>query len=632
MYRLDKKRKILYIVFIVLLLTVIVFSLSNFSSLLQKSIYHQTGVYLTEISQQNASLLDTELAANLQSLKPIAAYLASLPDMTSKEALLSLRVMAESSGFTRLSLVLPSGAMYSSASSSSSPIQNVSSRDYFQKGMSGESDVSNVITSVISGEPIIVISVPIFKDGQVIGVLGGFYELNAMQSLLDLTTLSQNSKTGTTNTFVVSASGMLVLNSVNSPLSILPGETFPSDDPLLSDGDWTASIRTNMENKASGFAKYSYAGETRYIAYAPSSYNDWYLFSSIPSDLIDHQFDEVNAMGTELSIRIVLIFLAIFLLFLFFEIKSLRDLRKSHTQTLLSEERYKTAIDLSNDIIFEWNGEDRSIYLNPKWYDTFDFVPSYHQSADSFLAFDALHPEDRLVYSQYTKQLLLGQTPPAFECRLHTKDGSYGWFRIRAAALRDSAGTLTRLIGALTDITLARAEKHSLIRKSQTDSLTKLLNKAAGEQLIAAYIAENPGTLSAFLIVDIDHFKEINDQFGHPFGDRVLVSLAESLRRTFRKSDLCIRIGGDEFAVFLKEMPSPEFALSKSNEMIVNFIQSNTAAELPSSISLSIGIAYYPDDGEAFASLYRNADLALYSAKQNGRGQYRTFGSLSDKR
>ncbi len=159
---------------------------------------------------------------------------------------------------------------------------------------------------------------------------------------------------------------------------------------------------------------------------------------------------------------------------------------------------------------------------------------------------------------------------------------------------------------------------------AERDSLVDVYNKRAIETKIEESLdAINQG---AFFILDIDDFKTINDTKGHPFGDKVLIYLAKRIENTFRGDDLVGRIGGDEFVVFVKNAPSVEMIESKADELCkdINIPFSDKQGETVL-VSISVGIAMYPQHGNSFKELYKNADTALYLSKKRGKNTYSLF-------
>jgi diguanylate cyclase (GGDEF)-like protein len=159
------------------------------------------------------------------------------------------------------------------------------------------------------------------------------------------------------------------------------------------------------------------------------------------------------------------------------------------------------------------------------------------------------------------------------------------------------------------------------------DGLTKLPNRVLLEDRIAHAISacSRSGKLFAVMFVDLDRFKSINDSLGHDHGDKVLQLVAQRLRNTLRGEDTIARIGGDEFVVLLKEITEPQAAAQVADKILVALSESFDIEGQEQSMSSSIGIAIYPDDGENLRELLVNADSAMYHAKKMGRNNYQFF-------
>ena len=170
-----------------------------------------------------------------------------------------------------------------------------------------------------------------------------------------------------------------------------------------------------------------------------------------------------------------------------------------------------------------------------------------------------------------------------------------------------------------------QSENQTLAHQASHDSLTGLPNRAFFEGRLSRSVrnAERQQDHLALLFLDSDHFKQINDSLGHAVGDEVLISVANRVRAQLREHDLVARLGGDEFAVLLTPLHSREDA-QRIAEKIVASMRLPVQLEDGNSLvtSLSVGIAYYPDDGRDPASLLNAADAAMYQAKRNRRGHW----------
>lgn len=168
-------------------------------------------------------------------------------------------------------------------------------------------------------------------------------------------------------------------------------------------------------------------------------------------------------------------------------------------------------------------------------------------------------------------------------------------------------------------------ENQTLAHQASHDSLTGLPNRAFFEGRLNRTVrnAARQGDHLALLFLDSDHFKQINDSLGHAVGDEVLICVAERIRAQLREHDLVARLGGDEFAVILTPMQSREDAERIAEKIVASMklpIQLDSGSSI--STSVSVGIAYYPQDGTDPASLLNAADAAMYQAKRRRRGHW----------
>ena len=165
-----------------------------------------------------------------------------------------------------------------------------------------------------------------------------------------------------------------------------------------------------------------------------------------------------------------------------------------------------------------------------------------------------------------------------------------------------------------------RKNAKKLEEKADTDQLTGLLNKKATERSIQEVMDAAPGQSGLMFVVDIDDFKHCNDNYGHAYGDEVLSELGRHLSGMYRASDLVGRIGGDEFMIFLRNVPEDPELINQMAEKLVELSHNFQPGSITRhKVTLSIGAARFPSDGEDFASLYKAADRALYTSKQNGK-------------
>ena len=190
-------------------------------------------------------------------------------------------------------------------------------------------------------------------------------------------------------------------------------------------------------------------------------------------------------------------------------------------------------------------------------------------------------------------------------------------------------GFLVMVLGLFWNfLRISRKKQKELIRFANTDALTGLSNKKSTEDRIQEWMDDSGSQhlgIQAFLIMDIDYFKGINDRYGHSAGDEALRGLGECLRNTFRKDDIVGRIGGDEFVVFMKNISDVCDVVNKAEELLHKVRQMEIPELENNRITISMGIALAPDHGDGYLALYKHADMALYETKEKGRNGYTVY-------
>jgi diguanylate cyclase (GGDEF)-like protein/PAS domain S-box-containing protein len=228
--------------------------------------------------------------------------------------------------------------------------------------------------------------------------------------------------------------------------------------------------------------------------------------------------------------------------------------------------------------------------------------------------------------------------------RNYRKDGSLFWNEIHIAPVRDDLGNVTHFICIMNDITKARDYQEELTRQASYDTLTGLPNRSLFVDRLAQAIAlaQRPNYTVAVCFLDLDRFKFINDSLGHGAGDELLLTIAKRLKSCVRKSDTVARFGGDEFVLILPD-PANLAAASKVMQGIDSPISSRPPvvvvlqrildtltepiilADRELSITCSIGVSFFPQDGEDAEALLKSADAAMYRAKEKGRNNFQFY-------
>jgi diguanylate cyclase (GGDEF)-like protein len=196
------------------------------------------------------------------------------------------------------------------------------------------------------------------------------------------------------------------------------------------------------------------------------------------------------------------------------------------------------------------------------------------------------------------------------------------------AAFSDYEAAVIEHFGIIVALALDSARQRELLRsQAERDDLTGLLNRRAFHQQLEALLheARRSSRPLGLVLIDLDHFKQVNDQHGHQTGDSALVAVADALGNSVRERDVVARVGGEEFAVLLPDT-EPDAGLAIA-ERARQRVASQT--QLALRLTLSAGLAAYPGDGADAAALLRAADAALYDAKRAGRNRAKRYGDAA---
>ena len=225
------------------------------------------------------------------------------------------------------------------------------------------------------------------------------------------------------------------------------------------------------------------------------------------------------------------------------------------------------------------------------------------------------------------------ETGRAADFRWHTrKDGSLFWADGVMTPMLDDAGQPLGFLKILRDVTEAKLAQERVERMASSDMLTGVSNRASFDRRLGEMlsVAERGRHLLALFTIDLDRFKEVNDQFGHGSGDDLLRQAASRLKHAIREGDVLARVGGDEFALLQLDPPSAAHAGVLAEKLLDALARPFDLDNHEVKISGSIGIAVYPDDASTTDDLRIKADLALYQAKKSGRNCFRYFTNELD--
>lgn len=300
-----------------------------------------------------------------------------------------------------------------------------------------------------------------------------------------------------------------------------------------------------------------------------------------------------------------------------------------------SEQRWQLAVECSGDGLWDWNPLTHTVYFSPQWLNMLG-LGDKDGYATIALWESRLHPDDRTMVWDTITRLLEGETPQfSSEHRLLAADGQYRWVLARGRVLqRDAHGRAERVIGTLSDISERKATQAQIEFLATRDAVTGLPNRILLSDRLQQAIVEAQRDLTqiAVLFLDLDHFKYINDSLGRHVGDALLRQVGARLEARMRKGDTVARVGGDEFIVMLKNIRSVSDVSALAGEVLRAVSESYEVEEHQLNTSCSIGVSIFPDDAKDAHALLRNADTAMYHAKEKNRNSYEFFSSDMNSR
>ncbi|MEO3945903.1 EAL domain-containing protein [Gorillibacterium sp. CAU 1737] len=380
------------------------------------------------------------------------------------------------------------------------------------------------------------------------------------------------------------------------------------------------------------------------------------------SEIINQPFSFYRTYRTLVLVTLAAFtLLLVFIALLLFYINQVRGIRRKLEK---SNERFSLATYASAAVIWDMDMVKQKYYFSDIWYELLGYERG--ELNEEYGGWRTIiHPDDVIAEAKSKREHLADETP-YYHCeyRLRTKDGSYKWFHVRGTVLRAADGVPIRFAGSMTDITDRKdfevklqdsyqelestyeeltavqaelLEQYNRLVDNQTqlmeseekyrelaynDTLSGLPNKRSLVESLARFTEENKRAAAALLFLDIDNFKYINDTLGHSYGDQLLSAFSRRLLEVAGPYEEHFRFGGDEYVIFLKDIRSKQDVIHYAERVI-------RAVEEPFSlqgslvhVSVSIGVACYPDNGTTVEELLQKADVAMYRAKQAGRGIY----------
>lgn len=476
--------------------------------------------------------------------------------------------------------------------------------DTLRRLKAGETVVSDVRKSSRLDGYYFSIAEPVDRDGRVVGVLRSIVKA---EKLLETSQLS--SQVMLLGTLLIKEDGTIVSVSKRyeedegrSLYDLLESKSIPPDQ--------IADIRSTIENDrdAATVAMGKQDGLMTFLTSIRLDVNDWTIVNFTQESALAEHSKSILRSTVYTAALLIAISAAACLVVALVVSRARRRARRS-------AERYAVLAEFSDTVLFEYSYPRDTLELTPNARGMFSLSSL---CAEGYLGkgiplIDFLEDDYQRVHLMFEKP-----APPnelrTTTCRARVLSGEYRWFSFTCRYLYEGAQPYMA-VGKIVDITKQRETEELLTRKSQIDGLTKTLNKVTFQEKMDALL---PVTDKGLLfVIDMDRFKQINDEHGHSMGDRVLEGVARSLLDVFRHRDPVGRIGGDEFVAFLAG--SDGDAVIKAKREALESLIAEASRSLGVPIAMSVGVARYPQDGATYQELFDAADQAMYDEKNEGR-------------
>lgn len=560
-------------------------------------------------------LIHTEIQHSIDTLQASEEIFHQSKNVGLEEIQRSLHKIREELHFEKMGVVELDGTSMDDAGT----IEQIEDPQLFEHILRGENYTSNVLA--VSDN--MLIAVPLCQGGQIVGALWSHLSISSISQSIEMDKeLHRYFQIVDDNGNYISHSGNI--HSFAEDLNIwkeLERYTFT--------GEVTSkSIKKDISEGRSGYFHFTYKNQGRYVTYEPLGINNWYVFSVVVESFLKDYAENIERIFVWLLTGLSVCVITVFAIIGHFISRVMKTIHLQNQEMQVKNSLLSMILKKTNDIPFEINLEQNLLFLyhhqlnepDLDYQIISDFTP------DHLLEAGIIRQEGYPSYKTFYETAMSGGTaePIILEIWLNHK-----WDCNKVHAL-----TVDRkhIIGFLEDYNEQFKSERTIEEinlKNQTDPLTGLYNrKTFIEKTEAALRLPVSQGVSALFLLDLDYFKEVNDQLGHMAGDKVLQETGLILKSIIRSTDLSGRLGGDEFVLFIQNAANFS-GLERCAEKLVSALK-RTFEEDKRTVTVSASIGIVPvRGGESFAQLYEAADKALYEVKRTQRNGYKFAGSLS---
>ncbi len=591
-------------------------------------------VYLSRMSHQNAQIISNEIQARLQSLNIVARMIGSTDEFTEEGINGILQAEAHNSSFISLGVVMKEGGLvftpienkgqYTPETAGTSLNGQSGSKlllsvdwKYINKIMKGDTGLSASPSRMVNNRTVSVYAVPIYR-GEIAGALVAYFDESFFKTLVLPRTLDQDGCS-----YIADKNGNVIYHSD----SCNHNEIYRDMIQILSaawslEGKIGTKLRNDIKNERMDTIDYRRNEQKTYISYTPMDFHSWYFVTLTDASVAELQPKSIYDATMPAFLYILIAIITVSGYFVYLRSQMYKKLERKMQIEAINDESYRMIMEQTDDIIFEYDTQDKTYFHTSNFKKNFGYEPTKTGFLGS-LEYDYVYPDDVLRFAELYERMRRDRKLVEGDIRIINSEGEYLWTRIYMLGVFDRDGKIAKVIGKIVNIDEKKKELQQLKEMAVTDSATGVYNKQTTEELIKNFLCgEGKYGKHAMMVIDIDDFKAINDDYGHRVGDAVISALGSELNRAFRATDIKGRIGGDEFMILMKDIEELDLIITKAKTVCEKFKNFSLDENKRIGFSSSIGIAIYDLDGGTYEELYEAADRALYNCKNEQKGTY----------
>ncbi len=609
------------VIAMIYIVAIIAFDVSN-----TKNIEQHAYEILNEATENNISAMNERIKMQKDYLTAIASYKSKYPEDEIYDLLPLFEELVKEADFEMIAVADLNGYMRSADSVTTT----VSDRIYFQDAINKGFGIQVVDFGRITKATSIAFGIPIYNGKkEITNVLVSSNPVSSFEKAIESqifngeTTLALYNKAGKS------------LYTTNEDLNI--------DFPGISNNlfAFLAEYQINSEyseieyhdifsTKDTKMMAFRYNNKTYYAINKATGIADINIVNFVSRDVV---FAEYNFILTTMFITVIVISILFAILVgmvILVESRHRKAMYLEQEQLKIEDERYRIIENMTNSVLVDVDVVKDTIKFSDRYESVFGHKGFLEKFSDYSLPNKYIHPDDMnkfVIMGDYIYHKRSSRSLAETDIRIMGAEGKYILTHADVVIVRDKDSRAIRAIIRLTDASARMKKINELQDKAEKDSLVDIYNRGTIQKMIDSFLlAKGRNGEHALFVLDVDHFKQINDNFGHLVGDNVLVQVGKCLKELFYATDIVGRLGGDEFAIFLRNISSVE-AISRKAEEICKKVSSIEGLN----ITCSIGIALYNSNELNFNELYARADKVLYNSKNSGGNVYMFYEEKTSK-